>query len=241
MSFVAATDTGMKRSGNEDFLFASDKETGMFPNLYIVADGMGGHAAGEVASKLAVESVVNTIRNEVSGDPGSILVEAVNIANEEVLSLSRFDAGKAGMGTTMVICSVYEDHALIANVGDSRLYIFDGELNQITRDHTVVSEMIRLGSLSKASAKYHPKRHMLTRAVGVGDDINVDVFKIPIDKTEQILMTTDGLTNMMEDHEIKEILCRDTDVKTKVKTLVSTANEKGGDDNITLILIDLKR
>lgn len=241
MSFSAATDTGMKRQGNEDFLFASDKETGVFPNLYIVADGMGGHKAGEVASKLAVESVVDFIRNEMEGDPGEILVSAISKANEEILSLSRFDAGKSGMGTTVVVCSVYSDYALIASVGDSRLYAYNGELTQITRDHTVVSEMIRLGSLSKSVAKYHPKRHMLTRAVGVMDAVDVDVFKIPLENVNQILMATDGLTNMLEDADICEILSGTNDTMTKVKTLVETANERGGDDNITLILIDLKR
>lgn len=242
MRFFAATDVGKRRSGNEDFLFASDLKVGVLPNLFVVADGMGGHNAGEVASELAVTTIVRSLRESVKGDVLSALREAIDAANLSILTHSINEPDKSGMGTTVVAVSVLEDHILGACVGDSRLYVFDpGGFRQVSRDHTVVGEMLRMGSISKTLAANHPKRHMLTRCLGVSEHVEADFFNIPRKNNEQILLATDGLTNMLTDIEISTVLERDLPPREKVDVLLESANINGGDDNITAILLDLKR
>lgn len=241
MFFKAATDVGKKRYGNEDFLFASDKKTGVLPNLFIVADGMGGHNAGEVASELAVEAIVEHLRDCSDMDSKKALKDAINIANKKVYELSCSKPDMSGMGTTLVACAIMDGYALIASIGDSRAYLFSNNvLTQITTDHTVVAEMLKIGSISKLAAKTHPKRHMLTRAIGVGDQIEIDFFEIPLKNNDKILLATDGLTNMVGDDELFGILRGDDSVDTKVSRLLCEAIENGGEDNITFILVDVE-
>lgn len=231
----------MRRESNEDFLFASDKSTGNLDNLFIVADGMGGHNAGEVASELAVETVIDCVRTTDSSDISSIFSDAITKANQKIYLCSKESPSTAGMGTTIVVASVLKDKLFVSSVGDSRLYLFkDDRLLQITEDHTVVAELLKVGEISKPAAKRHPKRHMLTRAVGVSSEIKVDFFTVSLSGDEQMLLATDGLMNMLEDVDIEEILRSDASVETKVKLLVDAANNNGGDDNITLILVDIK-
>ena len=239
MIFYAITDTGRIRSNNQDYVFASDSDTGVLANLFLVADGMGGHRAGEYASETAVKTVLEELRNKNVSEPIPALDSAIRFANKKLYTESKADASKAGMGTTFVAATVYDEHLYIANVGDSRLYVVEDKgLRQVTRDHSVVEELVRNGGLSKEAARKHADKHKITRAVGAEEEVKVDFFDVPISDVHQILMCTDGLTNMLSDEEISDILLSDNKVKQKAELLVTTANEKGGRDNITVVVID---
>lgn len=239
MEYRELTDIGKIRQQNEDYFFASSKSVGKLPNLFIVADGMGGHNAGEVASRMCVESIVDYAKVANEEDPVKILQNSLKIANSNIRSTSLADADKMGMGTTVVACTIFPDYAYILNVGDSRLYICSDDITQVTKDHTLVGEMLRMGSISKPAAKRHPKRHMLTRAVGIYDTVEADYFKISYKKNDKILMTTDGLTNMVDDEELFGVISGSSSIDTKVSVLKDTALKNGGEDNITFILVEL--
>ncbi len=200
---------------------------------------MGGHNAGEVASRLCVDTILSSVGESNLDNPIEIIKEAVNCANNKVREYAFLDKNKRGMGTTVVVATIYMGRIIALSVGDSRLYIYsNNKLSQITRDHSVVAEMLRMGSISKCDANTHPKRHMLTRAVGAEPEIDIDVFDLPIKGVSQILMATDGLTNMVGDKDILDILQSQSDIDTKVSKLVRDALDNGGNDNITLILIE---
>ncbi len=239
MIFYAMTDEGQVRTSNQDYVFASDAGAGKLSNLFIVADGMGGHLAGEYASETAVKTVLENVREKHDDRPISILESAIKVANARVYAEAQLDPQKRGMGTTMVAATVSGGRLYVANVGDSRLYaISNGRLQQITRDHSVVEELVRSGGISKELASKHKDKHKITRAIGVEPEVKVDFFDVALDDISAVLMCTDGLTNMVEDMTIEEILLSDEKVKQKVERLVNTANENGGTDNITVVIID---
>jgi protein phosphatase len=233
------TDIGRKRKFNQDFVFASDKPIGKLPNLYMVADGMGGHNAGDYASKYTVETVVETIRKSDQKEPKDIIREAAQIANAMLRQIAGKNPAMSGMGTTLVAATCTEDQLVAANVGDSRLYRIQQDIQQITRDHSLVEEMVRRGGIDKASARNHPDKNIITRAIGVGDHVEVDFYMVPITGGERFLLCSDGLTNMLEDEEI----CRIVQTASKKRLqqaanqLVEAANQVGGRDNIAVILI----
>ncbi len=232
------TDIGKKRKINQDYVFASDEPVGSFDNLYIVADGMGGHNAGDYASKYAVESVVREIRGSVEQKPFRIMGKAIRNANELIRERAREDADLYGMGTTIVCCSVHGRTLQVANVGDSRLYLFSHTLRQITRDHSLVEEMVRMGGMTKEAARLHPDKNIITRAVGARDSVEVDFFTEELDPGDLVLLCSDGLTNMVTDDEIAAILGEDLGIIEKARKLVEKANENGGRDNIAVVIID---
>ena len=239
MIFYAMTDVGQLRDSNQDYVFASDAGVGNLSNLYIVADGMGGHLAGEYASETAVKTVLEDVREKHADKPIAILESAIQVANKRVYTEAQNDVKKRGMGTTMVAATVSGGRLYVANVGDSRLYaVSNGRLQQITRDHSVVEELVRSGGLSKELASKHKDKHKITRAIGAEPEVKVDFFDVAIDDISAVLMCTDGLTNMMEDSAIEEVLLSGEKVKQKVEGLVRTANENGGEDNITVVVID---
>ena len=239
MIFYAITDVGQLRDSNQDYVFASDAGVGNLSNLYIVADGMGGHLAGEYASETAVKTVLENVREKRTDKPIAILESAIQAANDRVYTEAQIDVKKRGMGTTMVAATVSGGRLYVANVGDSRLYALSGgRLQQITRDHSVVEELVRSGGLSKELASKHKDKHKITRAIGAEPDVKVDFFDVALDDISAVLMCTDGLTNMLEDSAIEEILLSDEKVKQKVERLVGCANENGGKDNITVVVID---
>lgn len=239
MIFYAMTDVGQLRDSNQDYVFASDAGVGNLSNLYIVADGMGGHLAGEYASETAVKTVLENVREKRTDKPIAILESAIQAANDRVYTEAQIDVKKRGMGTTMVAATVSGGRLYVANVGDSRLYALSGgRLQQITRDHSVVEELVRSGGLSKELASKHKDKHKITRAIGAEPDVKVDFFDVALDDISAVLMCTDGLTNMLEDSTIEEILLSDEKVKQKVERLVGCANENGGKDNITVVVID---
>ena len=239
MIFYAMTDEGQVRVSNQDYVFASDAGAGKLSNLFIVADGMGGHLAGEYASETAVKTVLENVRQKLDDRPISILESAIKAANSKVYTEAQTDPKKRGMGTTMVAATVDRGRLYVANVGDSRLYaVSNGRLQQVTRDHSVVEELVRSGGISKELASKHKDKHKITRAVGAEPEVKVDFFDVALDDISTVLMCTDGLTNMVDDATIEDILLSEDKVKQKVERLVNTANENGGTDNITVVIID---
>ena len=233
------TDIGMRRSMNQDYVYASDKPLGELSCLYLVADGMGGHQAGDLASECTVNTVVDYISNAEGMDAETLIGNAIRIANTEVRRKAASRPEYYGMGTTIVGCTICEDTLLVANVGDSRLYVFGEKgLRQITVDHSLVEEMVRAGTLDRKFARVHPERNVITRAVGAEEGVRVDFFRVPLSECGLILLCSDGLTTMMEDSEIEGVLRTNVSLEEKVRILVACANEAGGKDNISVVLAD---
>ncbi len=224
---------------NQDYMYTSETAVGKLPNLFLVADGMGGHKAGEYASRFTVDKIVEDISELQTEEPVTALKEAMEDANRKLLKEAEADSKKAGMGTTLVAASVIGNRLYVANVGDSRLYIVNHDaITQITRDHSLVEEMVRLGEMDKAEARNHPDKNIITRAIGVLPEVSADFFEIEVKPEDTILMCSDGLTNMVDDEEIKRIVLGQRDIVEKAEKLVETANINGGKDNITVVLIE---
>ena len=224
---------------NQDYMYTSTTPVGSLPNLFVVADGMGGHNAGEYASRFTVDKVVEVISQNGQQEPVAAMKEALTEANSQLLEEAGADPSKSGMGTTVVAATVIGDLLHVANIGDSRLYVIDHEaIRQITRDHSLVEEMVRLGEMDKAAAKVHPDKNIITRAIGVTRELAVDFFEVKLRPEDMILLCSDGLTNMVEDEEIKEIVMEQKNIVEKAEKLINTANENGGKDNITVVLIE---
>ena len=238
MKTFSISDIGKNREMNQDYVYTSENAVGNLPNLFIVADGMGGHKAGEFASKFTVETIVESVRTNEQKEPVRIIEEAIQTANRELIQKARQDETMAGMGTTVVVVTVIGDKAFIANVGDSRMYVIGKEITQVTRDHSLVEEMVRMGELAKDAAKDHPDKNIITRAVGAAQDVDVDFFEVELYPQDYILMCSDGLTNMVEDEDIRRIVQSQRDVAERVEKLVETANDHGGQDNITVVVIE---
>jgi protein phosphatase len=237
MRVFSATDVGQKRHMNQDFIYTSEGPIGNLPNLFVVADGMGGHNAGDFASRYGVSVLVESIRRDKNFNPVKIMRNAIEAANREILTQSRSDPSMAGMGTTMVVCTIVGGYAYIANVGDSRLYLAASEMTQITQDHSLIAEMVRLGELTPEEGRNHPDKNIITRAVGTSENIKIDFFDIKPDSGDQILMCSDGLTNMVGDDRIYEIL-KGKDIEDKAQVLVNEANANGGKDNIAVVVVE---
>lgn len=239
MRTFSMTHIGRRRDMNQDYMYTSTTPVGSLPNLFVVADGMGGHNAGEYASRFTVDKVVEVISQNGQQEPVAAMKEALTEANSQLLEEAGADPSKSGMGTTVVAATVIGDLLHVANIGDSRLYVIDHEaIRQITRDHSLVEEMVRLGEMDKAAAKVHPDKNIITRAIGVTRELAVDFFEVKLRPEDMILLCSDGLTNMVEDEEIKEIVLEQKNIVEKAEKLINTANENGGKDNITVILIE---
>ena len=209
---------------NQDYVFASQDTVGNLPNLFAVADGMGGHNAGDYASSHAVRILVDEIREDTDYNPVKVIRHAIETANTEIIEQAQKDEKLRGMGTTMVVATIVGQYAYVANVGDSRLYVVDKQLRQITRDHSLVQEMVRMGEITAEEARNHPDKNIITRALEPGSTI---------------LMCSDGLSNMVEDKKMEEIILNsDEDITWKGNTLIQEANNNGGKDNIAIILIE---
>ncbi len=238
MIFDALSDTGQVRESNQDYVYASGAPVGNLANLFLVADGMGGHLAGEYASAHAVEVATEVIRESHSQEPVALLEEAICAANAAVYQESLQDASKHGMGTTFVAATISGQHLYVANVGDSRLYLVDDTaVCQITRDHSLVNEMIRQGGMTAEMARHSTRKNIITRAVGAESDVQIDVFDLFLQPGQQVLMCTDGLTNMVSDDEILDIMREEDNPAAQAKRLVDTANAHGGKDNISVVIV----
>lgn len=231
-------DIGRCRSVNQDYIFLSEKPVGNLPNLFLVADGMGGHKAGDLASEYTISMVREAVEKSMRTIPLQILKGAFAYANQKLLEKSRESSAYTGMGTTLVAATVVDDIAYVVNVGDSRLYKAGKKLEQITEDHSLVEEMVRMGEISKEEARNHPEKNIITRAIGVAQEVEPDYFDTRLSGGECLLMCSDGLSNMIEDSQMKEILDERKDLPSAVEKLIDTANENGGRDNIAVILIE---
>ena len=232
----AVTDVGRVRTQNEDAHLVATP-------LFAVADGMGGHAAGEVASHTAVESLAAAFSaaDEATAEG---LAAAVQRANLRVWQLAQEDPGRRGMGTTLAAAALVhegDDEVLaVVNVGDSRVYLFrDGELSQITEDHSLVEELVRSGRISAEEAHAHPQRHVVTRALGMGPEVDVDVFPIVPYRGDRLVLASDGLFNDVADEDIARLLRRVPDPEQAASQLTAMAKTAGGSDNITVVVVDV--
>jgi PPM family protein phosphatase len=227
---AGVTDVGRVRDGNEDDFIDQSNRLG----LVAVADGMGGHRAGEVASATALEALRAAV---ASGQP---LRDAIEGANDAVIEKSVSDQELAGMGTTLTAGMLGSDgYLVVGHVGDSRAYLVrDGELTQITDDHSLVEEMVRGGELTREQADVHPRRSIITRALGIDPEVEVDEYPIELQPGDRILFCSDGLTTMVRTDEIASILSREHDPKRAAQLLVDAANAAGGEDNITAVIVE---
>ena len=239
MRVYSATDVGQKRKMNQDYVFVSKDPVGNLPNLFVVADGMGGHNAGDFASSHAVQILVDEIRKDADFNPIKVLRHAIETANMEILERAQQDEALKGMGTTMVVATIVGHYAYVANVGDSRLYLIQGQIRQVTRDHSLVQEMVRMGELKPEEARNHPDKNIITRELRVERTVDIDFFDLKMEPDSTILMCSDGLSNMVEDSKIEEIILDKTEeLPRKGEELLEEANRNGGKDNIAVILVE---
>ena len=239
MRIYSATDVGQKRKMNQDYVFASESPVGNLPNLFVVADGMGGHNAGDYASSHAVKILVSEIREDTDYNPVKVIRHAIETANTEIINKAQSEEGLYGMGTTMVVATIVGNYAYVANVGDSRLYVVQKQIHQITRDHSLVQEMVRMGEISEEEARFHPDKNIITRALGAERTVDVDFFDLQLEPGETILMCSDGLSNMVNDKKMEEIILNpEADLASKGRLLIREANQNGGKDNIAIVLIE---
>lgn len=238
MKTFSITDVGMVRQVNQDYVYTTDKPLGPLPNLYVVADGMGGHQAGDYASKYTVEVLKRELKKSHEEDVEKALVAAIKTANREIIKKASQDSHLKGMGTTVVAATVVNQMMYFANVGDSRLYLINQGIIQLTKDHSLVEEMVRLGGIKPEEAKHHPDKNIITRAIGAKDSVDVDFYEHRLKKGDIILMCTDGLSNMVEDEELFHIVQGGRDIVEAAQSLVETAKENGGTDNIGIVLVE---
>ena len=234
---VSRTDIGRTRKLNQDYVFTADLQVGSLDNLYLVADGMGGHRAGGFASKYAVEIMVEDISCNRSQDVLSVLNQAIVEANYKLRKKAAEDSSMAGMGTTLVAATIQNGTLKVANVGDSRLYLVNRGIRQITVDHSLVEEMVRMGGLDREQARNHENKNIITRAIGAQSEVNPDFFEVELEEGDRIFLCTDGVSNMLTDEEIFNILNENGTDEERIDKIVASANERGGRDNMGIILI----
>lgn len=246
LEYYGLTDVGRKREKNEDSYLIDIKH-----KLFVVADGMGGHLGGEYASRMAVntvEGIIESLEDDpdmtlqmddeiVPGDYKSWLRYAIQVASHKVYEKARVDNSLHGMGTTTVLLFFKQNRVYVANVGDSRGYLMrEGTISQLTQDHSLVGEQLRAGMITESEVRAHKLKNIITRSVGFQEDVEIDVEARPIKEGDTFLLCTDGLSNLLEDREIKEIVSDNT-IKNACHQLVDIANERGGDDNITVVMV----
>ena len=237
MRVFGKTDVGLVRKVNQDFIYYSRVPVGAFPNLFIVADGMGGHNAGDFASRYAVECFLDYIQTSKPDALIRMVDEGVKYANRKIIEKSVENPAYRGMGTTMVVAFIEDNQLFVGNVGDSRLYLLDQEINQVTEDHSFVETLVRAGELTREQARKHPDKNIITRALGAAENVKMDFFEVDLDKGDKILMCSDGLSNMVEEDVLFDII-KHTYNGDVVDELIEEAKINGGSDNIAVIVID---
>jgi PPM family protein phosphatase len=238
---AARTDVGMIRSGNEDSFAVDLSDT---RGVFMVADGMGGHAAGEVASEMAVQIVVRElgdVQDLQSADVPARVGAALRHANRSIHDRTIAEVDKQGMGTTVSLLLVSGSRYVIGQVGDSRVYLLrDGALLQLTKDHSYVQEQVDLGNLTPEQARYHPYSNVITRCVGASPEVEPDLYTGEVKAGDVFLVASDGLTGMVDDRRLQQLLMARTVPERKVHALISEANGRGGLDNITAIVVQVE-
>ena len=237
MKAFSITDIGERRRINQDYVFCSEAAIGRLPNLFIVADGMGGHNAGDYASRYCVEFFKQKIEESEIESPIALIEAAIREANEALWSKAQEQSDLEGMGTTLVAATIFDKEMYVANVGDSRLYVVGKEIKQVTEDHSLVEVMVKTGELNRNEARLHPNKNIITRAIGANTTVAPDFFEVNLEEGDTVLMCSDGLTNMLEDETIERIIKENDDPSAAAETLVKCANENGGKDNIAIIII----
>lgn len=243
MEIGVCSDVGKVRDINEDAYSIPDDSL----NLFMVADGMGGHNAGEVASSRAINSIRDFMKKHVRKDiPQSeeelcqLLKSAIHKANQDIFLESLRDAKFQGMGTTITAILILSK-LYIAHIGDSRAYLIHNDrISQVTQDHSLVGELLRNGTITENEAKVHPQRNIITRALGTEENINIDIYEIDFKQDDVIVLCTDGLSNFVDPEEIKDMLLHCNNVQEGCQSLVDLANERGGHDNITVLAVKNK-
>ncbi len=240
MEAYGQTDIGKHRTNNEDSFFLTLDRINYLQNLFIVADGMGGHNAGEIASQEAIKRLIEFIldREVVGKDYGSFMKKATEHANYQTYIKSVKNKGLKGMGTTITALTIVDNKGYYTHVGDSRIYVFrNNELKQLSLDHTFIQEMVKSGRLTEDEAKAHPNKNMITRAVGISANVEVDFCEVEVYKDDILLLCSDGLTGMVTNEDICGILTNDCTIEQKTQELVQQALYNGGEDNVTVILV----
>ena len=238
MEAYALTDSGRVRSMKQDYIYASPEKVGSLPDLFLVADGMGGHKAGDYASRFMVENLVVYLTHRHDGPCVTQIKEGIKTVNKALYEMSLEREEFQGMGCTLVAAVIEDGVLYAANIGDSRLYlIHDGAIRQITRDHSYVEEMVAMGMMQRGSADYNRKKNIITRAAGIRPDIVPDFFEEELEQGDYILLCSDGLSNMVDNDTLCSIILSEGSLKEKAQRLIAEANERGGTDNIAVVLV----
>ncbi len=238
MQACAFTDVGRYRSMNQDYIYSSTAPLGSLDNLFLVADGMGGHNAGDYASRFAVETLVAFFGKRFPDkDIHGILKEGIRKMNQELYHKANSDPMLFGMGSTLVAATIKGSVLYVANIGDSRLYLLREKLEQVTRDQSYVEELVALGKMKRGSRDYQEQKNIITRAVGTSETVDIDLFALKLKPGDYILMCSDGLSNMVDELEIEYIIRTEDGLRAKAEALVEAANRGGGRDNISVVLI----
>lgn len=242
MEIEFQTDIGRKRSTNQDCTNAFVNQRGVY--LAILADGMGGHRAGDVASQMAVNDLgAAWEQTEFDHDEGvpQWLIQELQKVNERIYEVGMSSPEMQGMGTTVVAAAIFDGLFTLANIGDSRAYLIrNGDYRQLTEDHSLVNELVKSGQITPEMAEVHPRKNILTRSVGMAGHIEVDVSTHDYQAGDNLLLCSDGLTNMVSDEEIAEVIAQDLPLSVKLEELIARANEAGGADNITVLVASLE-
>jgi protein phosphatase len=246
IEFASISDTGRVRQNNEDacggFVPEDEAERERLGALFVVADGMGGHRGGEIASRLAVQTIHNTYFDVADDDRRAALLEAFAKANAAILAESVADAALFGMGTTCTALAVHDGRAYLTHIGDTRAYLFrDGEITQLTHDHSLVGEMVRSGMITDEDARTHPRRNVITRSLGIQESVVADAPEspVPVREGDTFLLCSDGLTTVVSDADIAFALEADAPAEV-CRQLVDAANARGGRDNITVVVVAVR-
>ncbi len=242
MNGFGITDTGLVRKNNEDAIFVSNRSVGPLPNLYIIADGMGGHNAGEIASNNCIAAFCDYVQalEQDETEILDVLMAGVHAANQKVYHMSVENPDLSGMGCTLSLCVMSGGKLYMAHVGDSRVYVaHDHKLRQVSHDHTFVNEMVKAGEMTAEQAKTDPRRNLITRAVGTEEDVRPDSLVIDIFPGDTVLLCSDGLSNYISDEELLAGIQSENSLESKCETFVEYAKQKGGNDNISVILVSV--
>ncbi len=246
VSAFGASDKGLVRELNEDSFLINGFENGEPVGFCILADGMGGHNAGEVASAMATKIIANELSaSDMQGDENKIVSQisaSFDFANNEIYQKSVANTENSGMGTTAVMLYIDKEKAYVANIGDSRAYLIDQEeITQLTVDHSIVQKLVDSGSITPQEARNHPEKNIITRALGTEPFEDYDIYEFTAQQGDKILLCSDGLTDMLEDFEINHIVKNNPDLECAVTALITSANEHGGRDNVTAVLISFDK
>ena len=245
MDFALKSDIGRLRKLNEDYCGCYFKEDSNL-SIFVLADGMGGHNAGEIASKVTVERILSKVSEFMESNDNKITdkkirnlsSDAIINANTNVVALSKCNSNMRGMGTTVVMAAIWDNKACISHVGDSRAYIVsESKIKQLTVDHSYIEELVKKGTITRENARNHPDRNMITRAIGVEDTVVIDIDIMKVKESDAIILCSDGLTNLIDENEILNIFLNGKGAENICDELLAEANRRGGYDNITAIVI----